>query len=88
MRLIQQGNTDGAIKPWYASDGLAPEKLPDNVLLSHAELREDILKGFIGGDFATDDFGEVVDAGAEVLTEEVGGEVGVKGILYADDVVE
>ena len=56
--------------------------------LAHAELGENILESFVGGDFASDDFGEVMDAGAEVLTEEVGGKVGGEGILDTDDVVE
>ena len=45
---------------------------------------EDVLKDGVGGDFA-DDVGEVVDALAEVLGDEVTGELEVEAFLYAVD---
>ena len=45
---------------------------------------EDVLKDGVGGDFA-DDVGEVVDALAEVLGDEVAGELEVETFLYAVD---
>ena len=43
---------------------------------------EDILEDGVGGDFA-DDVGEVVDGFAEVLRDEVAGEVGGEAVLHA-----
>ena len=45
---------------------------------------EDILKDGVCGDFAYD-VGEVVDGFAEVLRDEVAGEVGGEAILHAVD---
>ena len=45
---------------------------------------EDVLKDGVGRDFA-DDVGEVVDALAEVLGDEVTGELEVEAFLYAVD---
>ena len=45
---------------------------------------EDVLKDGVGRDFA-DDVGEVVDALAEVLGDEVAGELEVEAFLYAVD---
>jgi hypothetical protein len=45
---------------------------------------EYVLKDGVGGDFA-DDVGEVVDALAEVLGDEVAGELEVEAFLYAVD---
>ena len=45
---------------------------------------EDVLKDGVGRDFA-DDVGEVVDAFAEVLGDEVAGELEVEAFLYAVD---
>ena len=53
-------------------------------LFPDAEMLEDVLKDGVGGDFA-DDVGEVVDALAEVLGDEVAGEVGDEAVLHAVD---
>ena len=45
---------------------------------------EDVLKDGVGGDFAYD-VGEVVDGFAEVLRDEVAGEVGGEAILHSVD---
>ena len=45
---------------------------------------EDVLKDGVGGDFAYD-VGEVVDAFAEVLGDEVAGELEGEAFLYAVD---
>ena len=45
---------------------------------------EDVLKDGVGGDFA-DDVGEVVDALAEVLGDEVAGELEAEAFLHAVD---
>ena len=45
---------------------------------------EDVLKDGVGRDFA-DDVGEVVDALAEVLGDEVAGELEVEAFLHAVD---
>ena len=53
-------------------------------LFSDAEMLKDILEDGVGGDFAYD-VGEVVDGFAEVLRDEVAGEVGGEAILHAVD---
>ena len=52
--------------------------------LSDAEMLEYVLKDGVGGDFA-DDVGEVVDALAEVLGDEVARELEGEAFLYAVD---
>ena len=56
-------------------------------LFPDAEMLEDVLKDGVGRDFA-DDVGEVVDTLAEVLGDEVAGELEVEAFLYAVDSVE
>ena len=51
------------------------------ILLADAEIGEDIAKHFIISHFA-DDFGEVVDGGAEVFAHEVAAEAEVEAVLY------
>ena len=46
---------------------------------------EDVLECFIGGDAATYDFGEVVDAGAEVLAQEVATKARTESFLHTED---
>ena len=58
-----------------------------NYLLADAEIGEDITKHFIVRHFA-DDFGEVVDGGAEVFADEVAAEAQVEAVLYFLDVGE
>ena len=53
-------------------------------LLSDAEMLEYVLKDGVGRDFAYD-VGEVVDALAEVLGDEIAGELEVETFLYAVD---
>ena len=53
-------------------------------LFSDAEMFEDVLENWIGRDFAYD-VGEVVDALAEVLGDEVAGELEAEAFLYAVD---
>ena len=53
-------------------------------LFADAEMLEDVLKDGVGRDFA-DDVGEVVDALAEVLGDEVAGELEGEAFLYAVD---
>ena len=52
------------------------------MLFADAEMLEDILEDRVGGDFAYD-VGEVVDALAEVLGDEVAGELVGESVLYA-----
>ena len=40
-------------------------------LFSHAELGEDVVEGFLGGDLTTGDVGKVVEGEAEVFGKEV-----------------
>ena len=54
------------------------------MLLTDAEMLEYVLKDGVGGDFAYD-VGEVVDGFAEVLGNEVAGELEVEAFLYAMD---
>ena len=54
------------------------------LLFPDAEMLKDILEDGVGGDFAYD-VGEVVDTLAEVLGNEVAGEVGGEAILHAVD---
>ena len=54
------------------------------MLFSDAEVLEDVLKHGVGGDFSHD-VGEVVDALAEVLRDEVAGELVGESVLYAVD---
>ena len=51
-------------------------------LFSDAEVFEDIGEDGVGGDFATGDFGKVVEALAEVLGDEVAGDVISYGMTY------
>lgn len=50
-------------------------------------MRKDVLEHLVGGDFA-EDVGEVVDAFAGVLAEEVGGGVVGKALADAGDAVQ
>lgn len=52
--------------------------LPTQNLLSHAEMAEDVVESFLGGDLTAGDVGEMVEGEAEVFGEEVTGEVGVE----------
>ena len=54
------------------------------MLLSDAEIPEDIPKDFVGGDFA-DDGAEVVDGFADVLGSEVGREAGGESVADAEE---
>ena len=54
------------------------------MLFSYTEVLEDVLKHGVGGYLAYD-VGEVVDALAEVLGDEVAGELEVEAFLYAVD---
>ena len=47
-------------------------------LLSDAEMAEDVVESFLGGDLTAGDVGEMVEGEAEVFGEEVTGEVGVE----------
>lgn len=49
-----------------------------NSLLSDAEMAEDVVESFLGGDLTAGDVGEMVEGEAEVFGEEVTGEVGVE----------
>ena len=53
-------------------------------LFADAEMLEYVLKDGVGGDFAYD-VGEVVDGFAEVLRDEVAGELEVEAVLHAVD---
>ena len=44
----------------------------NRILFSHAEMAEDVVEGFLGGDESACDFGERVDGEAEVFGHEVG----------------
>jgi len=52
--------------------------LPTQNLLSHAEMTEDVVEGFLGCDLTAGDVGEVMEGEAEVFGEKVAGEVGVE----------
>ena len=54
------------------------------VLFADAEMLENVLKDGVGRDFAHD-VGEVVDALAEILGDEVAGELEIEPFLYAVD---
>ena len=47
-------------------------------LLSHAEVSEDVVEGFLGGDLTAGDFGEDVEDVAEIFGEEVTADAAVK----------
>lgn len=51
---------------------------PTQNLLSYAEMAEDVVESFLGGDLTAGDVGEMVEGEAEVFGEEVTGEVGVE----------
>ena len=51
---------------------------PTQNLLSDAEMAEDVVESFLGGDLTASDVGEMVEGEAEVRGEEVTGEVGVE----------
>ena len=51
-------------------------------LFPYAEVFEDVGEDGIGGDFATSDFGKVVEALAEVFGDEVAGDVISYGMTY------
>ena len=63
-------NDDKSFYHWYA------------ILLADAEVSEDVGKDGVGGDFATGDFGKVVEALAEVFGDEVAGDVISYGMTY------
>lgn len=44
----------------------------NRILLSHAEVGEDISEDFVGGDLTTGDFGKGIKDLAEIFREEVG----------------
>ena len=46
-----------------------------NCLFPDAEVCEDVAEDFVGGDFATSDFGEVEEGLADVLGYEVGWDI-------------
>ena len=46
--------------------------------LADAEMAEDVVESFLGGDLTAGDVGEMVEGEAEVFGEEVTGEVGVE----------
>ena len=46
-------------------------------LFPDAEVGEDVAEDFVGGDFATSDFGEVEEGLADVLGYEVGWDIGL-----------
>ena len=52
-------------------------------LFSDAEVFEDVGKDGVGGDFATGDFCKVVEALAEVFSDEVARDVVGNGVLYS-----
>lgn len=56
----------------------AKNHFPTQNLLSDAEMAEDVVESFLGGDLAAGDVGEMVEGEAEVFGEEVTGEVGVE----------
>lgn len=68
----------GHLQRFYNTFGTNDAKLPEMAifmpLLSHAKVLEDGMEGIGGGDVA-DNVGEVVDAFAEVLTDEVAAEI-------------
>ena len=47
-------------------------------LLTDAEMAEDVVESFLGGDLTAGDVGDMVEGEAEVFGEEVTGEVGVE----------
>ena len=51
---------------------------PTQNLLSDAEMAEDVVESFLGGDLTAGDVGEMVEGEVEVFGEEVTGEVGVE----------
>ena len=53
------------------------------LLLSHAEVAEDVSQHFVGLDFAACYFAKGVETTAEVLTYEVGGQTGGKSVEYS-----
>ena len=54
-------------------------------LFADAEVFEDVGEDGIGGDFATGDFGKVVEALAEVFSDEVAGDIISYGMTYTGD---
>ena len=57
---------------------LQSDYFPTQNLLSDAEMAEDVVESFLGGDLTAGDVGEMVEGEAEVFGEEVTGEVGVE----------
>lgn len=57
-------------------------------LFTDAKVLEDVLECLLGGYFAAYDFGEVVEAVAEVLRYEVGGKAVGEALAHAADGVE
>ena len=51
---------------------------PTQNLLSDAEVAEDVVEGFLGGDLTAGDFGEDVEDVAEIFGEEVTADAAVK----------
>ena len=49
-------------------------------LFTHAEMREDVVEGFLGGDGAAGDFCKLREGEAEVFSDEVGGEGGMQAV--------
>ena len=48
------------------------------MLFADAEMREDVFQNIVGGDFASDG-AEVVNGQADILTQQVGGDVVLQG---------
>ena len=51
--------------------------------LSHAEVGEDVVEGFLGGDAASGDVGKGIEGEAEVFGKEVSAQVGVQAVKDA-----
>ncbi len=61
---------------------IQPSNLP--LLLSNTEILENITKHFVGCDFAGD-FADVLETLAEILGEEVAGNVAGKAVVHTAD---
>ena len=59
----------------------------NRILLSHAEMAEDVIEGFLGGDESACDFGEGIEGEAEVFGHEVGGGMRLQACEHSVEMV-